>query len=151
MGIATLGLASAVTIADSLITENSARFGGGGVANGAGSMSIVRSRIQGNKTTVSSRGGGISNSGTMTLSDTTVTANVATSQLPPAERGQVTGGGIKNSAVLQLINTEVSRNQALDTGGGVDNRSGGSVTFSGTSAVIRNAPNNCTGTPVCPK
>ena len=75
-------------------------------------------------------GGGINNSGSLTLINSIVTANAAFS-IPP---GQVTrGGGIWNGGTLVLTNSTVSNNSSAGWGGGIYN-SGGAVTL--TDSVV---------------
>ena len=62
-------------------------------------------------------GGGISNSGTLTLTNSTVSGNMVGGNLPD-------GGGISNVGTMTLINSIVSGNSASDSsnaaaGGGI--------------------------------
>jgi predicted outer membrane repeat protein len=71
------GFESTVTIADSTVTGNTAVIDGGGVAMTDGFMVIERSTISGN--TAGRNGGGIFASGSLSLSDSAVIGNTATS------------------------------------------------------------------------
>jgi hypothetical protein len=76
--------------------------------------------------TIATQGGGIENSGTLTVSDCNITQNVAsdiTSNVPSG------GGGIYNSGTLTLNDCTLSANTA-GYGGGIYN-SGGTLTASG--------------------
>ena len=74
-------------------------------------------------------GGGIANSGTLTLTNSTVSGNSS----------GYNGGGIENYGVLTLINSTVSGNNAGFLGGGIDNWDGvltlTNSTVSGNSAL----------------
>ena len=63
-------------------------------------------------------GGGIGNSGTLTLTNSTVSGNFATSH-----SGEV-GGGILNVGTLTVTNSTVSGNTARSAGGGIGNEQG---------------------------
>ncbi len=87
-------------------------------------------------------GGGISNSGTLTLINTAVSNNTS----------NINGGGIQNnsSGVLTLINSTVSNNSANTSGGGINNGAGNltliNSTVSNNSAGINNGGIAATGT-----
>jgi hypothetical protein len=59
-------------------------------------------------------GGGISNSGTLTITNSTIRRNRATSQIFLGD-----GGGIINSGTLRITNSTVSGNSAKRSGGGI--------------------------------
>jgi hypothetical protein len=65
-----------------------------------------------------STGGGIANSGTLTLTDSTLTTNF----------GGADGGGIANSGTATLINATLADNRSR-FGGGIANIGGGTVTL----------------------
>ncbi|NEO55453.1 MAG: DUF4347 domain-containing protein [Okeania sp. SIO3B5] len=77
---------------------------------------------------VNNRGGGISNSGTLTISDSTISGNSASSF----------GGGVYNRGTLTISDSTISSNSASSLGGGVDNFFGrltiSNSTISGNSA-----------------
>ena len=76
-------------------------------------------------------GGGIRNTGDLTLNNVTVSGNTAT----------IYGGGISNIGSLALTDSTVSGNTIIGPGGGIDNRGSGSlltltnVTVSGNKAA----------------
>jgi predicted outer membrane repeat protein len=92
------GFIAAVTVVDSTISENTAVLDGGGIGVRDGFVGVERSTISGN--TAGRNGGGVFASGDLTLSDSAVIGNTATS-----------GGGIFyddssfGSAVLLGVNT----------------------------------------------
>ena len=79
--------------------------GVGGGINNSGTLALVNSTVSGNSAT---SGGGIENSGTLTLTNSTVSGNSA---------GPGAGGGIENSGTLILNNSTVSENSASGGGG----------------------------------
>jgi CSLREA domain-containing protein len=98
---------SMLTLANSIVTDNTTRIGGG-IAN-TGTLTLYGSRIIGN--VAFDQGGGIANTGTLTITNSTVSDN--TSRL---------GGGIANLGMLTLTNNTFSNNTASQ-GGGVANMS----------------------------
>jgi CSLREA domain-containing protein len=78
----------------------------------------------------SDNGGGVLNSGTLTLTDSAVSGNNA-----------YIGGGLYNAGTLTLTNTTVEGNAAGYGGGGIGNESGGKVTISGGGIGSPSAPN----------
>ncbi|WP_327415778.1 hypothetical protein [Streptomyces sp. NBC_01233] len=90
---------------------------GAGIAN-AGTLRLEDSKVAGNQT--GGNGGGISNEGgDVTLVDTEILTNVATS--PTDDPGD--GGGLSNSATgtLTLRKSTVAGNTADENGGGIQN------------------------------
>lgn len=106
-----------VTVADSQITDNRAVQGGGlyhsAAGQNEGSVTISNSTIDRNRATF--LGGGIFNSATMAINNSTVTGN---------ETGQGDGGGIINWAngSLSVENATISQNHAARAGGGIMNQ-----------------------------
>jgi hypothetical protein len=115
------GLAATVTISDSVITGN--RAAPSAVGPGCGDHPFA-----------GASGGGIDNAGTMTLTNVSVTANQATSDLA----SDAEGGGITNEfgAILTVRHSIVSGNLARVTtpngrfaeGGGIFTRKGSTLT-----------------------
>jgi CSLREA domain-containing protein len=104
-GIFTQGTAQ---LAQSVVRSNSGQVWAGGIYN-SGDLSLSNSTVSDNRLPdLNSDGGGLMNySGTMTLTDSRVSANQATS-----------GGGIRNvSGTVTLTNSQVSANQATNGGG----------------------------------
>ena len=97
-----------LTIINSTLNGNTARFGGG-VFN-SGTLTIINSTFSSN---MASEGGGIYNSGggVLTISNSTFSGNAVSE----------TGGGIFNIGTLQLANSTVSDNSAAFLAGGVLN------------------------------
>ena len=106
--------ASHLTITGSTVSGNSAvgDYGAGGGLTNTGKMTIRASTISGNTTTY--QGGGVANmDDTLTIENSTVTGNTAASQ----------GGGVFNSSgvTVNISNSTVTENRANYRGGGVDN------------------------------
>jgi CSLREA domain-containing protein len=115
-----------LTLVDSTVSKNTAANGGGiqNLGNGANSI-IQNTQISSNVAMIA--GGGISNSGVLTLLNSTLNQNQAR-----------TGGGIDHSGFsLNLTNVTISNNNASDDGGGIYNRADAillNVTLAGNTA-----------------
>jgi hypothetical protein len=133
------GLGATVTIADSAITGN--RAAPAAVAPGCDSHPFA-----------GASGGGIDNAGTMTLTNVSVTANQATSDLA----SDAEGGGITNErgAILTVRHSIVSGNLArvatpngrFAEGGGIFTRKGSTLALEG-SQVDANSVDYATAVP----
>ncbi len=96
-----------------LTIENGLAADGAGIAN-SGTLSLTDDTVSGNGAvynTTNRDGAGIYNSGTMFVSGTTINGNTAYSN----------GGGIFNSGFMTLSNSTVFGNAAYTAGGGIDN------------------------------
>ncbi len=116
-------VASGVTASISNLTiENGKANTGGGIYN-SGTLMLSNSTLSGNSAThFGGVGGGIYNSGTLTVSNSTLSGNSAPS---------FGGGGIYNSGTLTLSNSTLSGNSAAADGGGIDNS--GTATLSNST------------------
>jgi len=103
---------SGATVAISGLTiENGAATNGGGGISNAGMLTVTNSAITGNTTDMF--GGGIKNFGILTLINSTVSGNSASCCF---------GGGIYNGATLTITNSTVAGNSvAMFYGGGIYN------------------------------
>jgi hypothetical protein len=103
---------SGATVAISGLTiENGAASGGGGGISNSGTLTVTDTIITGNTTDVF--GGGILNFGTLALTDSTVSGNSASCCF---------GGGIYNGATLTITNSTIAGNSVvLFYGGGIYN------------------------------
>jgi hypothetical protein len=109
-----------LTISNSIVSGNSAGWGGGILSNGA--LTLSASTISGNSSFL---GGGIASMGSETIRDCTVSGN--------STRAGGEGGGIYNDGSLIISNSTVSGN-AAGYGGGIWNFNtpfDGPVTISG--------------------
>ena len=115
-----------LTLLNSSVINNTATSGGGiqNLGNGANAI-IENSLISSNIATVN--GGGISNTGSFSVLNSTLTQNTARS-----------GGAIDHAGFsMNLTNTTISSNSASDNGGGIYNRADAillNVTLSGNTA-----------------
>jgi predicted outer membrane repeat protein len=101
-----------------------------GVLNIIGvTVNISGLTVQGGGKITSNTGGGVFNSGTLTITNSTVSGNSAVHD----------GGGIYNAGSLTLINTTVNGNSANFNGGGVYNL--GILTLTNSSTVSGNSAN----------
>jgi hypothetical protein len=125
------GISNAGTLAVVASTVSDSGEGGPGIVN-TGTASLTGSTVTGNH--AMTEGGGIRNGGTLTLTDSTVTANSSAYH----------GGGIFNGGVLSLINTTVTANSAQG-GGGIWNAFIAAVCIAPTMTVTDNEPNQVIG------
>ncbi|QDU19643.1 choice-of-anchor Q domain-containing protein [Urbifossiella limnaea] len=133
-----------ITITGSTISTNTATGGTGGVAGGTaaaggagsgtgggvfnrlGTVTVQNSTITGN--IASGDGGGIGNTATLSLTNTTVSANTATTGV---------GGGIEQSggtAVVTILGSNLTGNTSTQSGGALD-VFGGSATITDTNVT----------------
>jgi hypothetical protein len=130
---------------------------GGGLANAAGATASVFNTLFDGNTTTGVGGGGIINSGTLTLAGSTLSGNSApinggglNTQAAGTSRINLStfvhnvsgslGGGISNLGTTSLDNTRVQLNTG-SSGGGIAT-SNNNVALRG-STVSNNTPNNC--------
>jgi len=106
---------------------------GGGIQN-AGALMLTACIVSGNSADVG--GAGVNNlgTGTLTVADSAVSGNTS---------GRFSAG-IRNLGEAEVINTTVSNNSAVEAGGGVSNRPGGTMTLissavQGNSAAVFSA------------
>ena len=105
-----------------------------GITN-AGTLTLANSTVTG-KCVSFQPGGGIHNTGTLTITNSTIAHNGTTNF---AVGCGATGGGIYNSGTLRLVNSSVYRNHA-EGGGGIDNA--GALTVINTT-ITHNGANGC--------
>jgi hypothetical protein len=138
-GIAVMGPTAAAHVVDSFVTSNSAaaKFGGG-IAVREGTLTLADTSVSGNS--ASSSGGIDSDGGIVTLTHSSVSGNVATGGGTCTVAGLSCAGGIWNFAgTLTLIDSTVSGNSAANRGGGIVLQSSGAIlTLSGTSTISSN-------------
>jgi len=109
-----------VTISDSSVSNNSAGvtdpypIGTGGAIYSSGTLTITNSTISGNRSYLA--GGGIAG-GTLTITNSTISGNITSSQHDGQLYGR--GGGIYADGGLQIRNSTVSGNSAAVHGGSI--------------------------------
>jgi hypothetical protein len=89
-----------MTMTDCTVTGNRGGQGAGGIANG-GTLAVTNSTLESNQ---GGQGGGIHNSGALTLSNSTITRNKARYGV---------GGGVLNIGTATLTNCTLDRNTAF--------------------------------------
>ena len=104
-----------VAIKGVTIRHDETKSGGAGILN-SGTLTITDSTISDNNRQ------GILNSGTLTIKNSTISANTA---------AFTDAGGIANSGTLTLTNSTVSNNTAGEAGGGIESR--GTLIVTGTT------------------
>jgi CSLREA domain-containing protein/uncharacterized repeat protein (TIGR01451 family) len=143
-----------LTLQSSIVTDNTAaNFGGGGIYNLNGNLTVKSSTISLNDTLNGGAGGGIySNGGTVTVTSSSITGNTSTGNSGGIHNDLATlnvtnstvsgntgnsGAGITNFGPMSLTNSTISGNNASGDGGGIyNNHSAGSVTL--TNVTISN-------------
>lgn len=120
--------AGTATLIHSVVRDNTAEDGGG-IFIFRGTVSLTDSTVSANRAGYSGLGGGIYNAnyeGTLTLEHSTVSDNTAGTEGHGSDEN---GGGIYNSGTAALTNSTLSDNRAAHTGGGIFNRRGATLTF----------------------
>ena len=131
-------------VALSNVTVRNGRAAAGGGINNSGTLSINNSTVSGNVSFFGG-GGGIQNSGTLTISNSTLSGNTA----------HIFGGGIRNQGNLTISNSTLAQNSASPLqghggiGGGILNA--GTLTISnsslsGNSGILAGGIGNDSGT-----
>lgn len=126
-----------LTVSGGSIFSNQATNGGGGIVTGSGSNSTIsNSAILTNTAVGTSSGGGIRSSGTITLTNMTLSGNSAG-----------IGAGLWNNGTAVLTNVTLSQNSASNNGGGLA-RSAGTLTVGNSIIFGNSAPlgADCNGT-----
>jgi predicted outer membrane repeat protein len=131
-----------LTVKDCTVSNNSAGQYGGGIFN-VGTLMVNGCSISNNlvysfSNTTALAGGAIENTGTATLSNSTLSGNSAGKVLPPVFSYPIVvhGGAIANSGTITISDCTLSGNSAHDmgrgaTGGAIYNKS--SMTISGST------------------
>ncbi len=123
--------------ADVSLNEIEVRDGAGGDGAGilnAGTVTITDSTLSANHASGADNGGAINNTGTMDLTNVTISGNSA-----------FRGGGVISTGIFTLMNGTVTDNtQTGSGGGGLRNGGGGTLTVT-NSIVAENDGENCLG------
>ncbi|MFZ0889493.1 MAG: PQQ-binding-like beta-propeller repeat protein [Candidatus Binataceae bacterium] len=127
--VAVVNAGATLNVSDLTIAHGSARFGrlGGGIAN-SGTLTVTNSTFSGNRT-LGGGGGGIGNGGTLTVTNSTFSGNIGMQNL---DNGDGNGGGIANGGTLTVTNSTFSGNRAFG-GGGIRNYGNGTLTVTNSS------------------
>ena len=94
---------------------------GGGILN-SGTLSLADTTLTANQAGATDGGGGIFSSGTMTITGSRITGNIAPS-----------GAGISSNGPLSITNSTIQGNTASSYGGGIFNDINGALTLSGST------------------
>lgn len=138
--------AGELTLEDSIVQDNIAEFGGGGISS-EGVLNVRRSTITSNSTDSGAVGGGIDNfAGNVSIVDSTLSGNLADFGAGVSNDGageihvtastissnaSMLGGGISNaSGTVTVLNSTVTGNSATDGGGGMENLDDATLVFS---------------------
>jgi hypothetical protein len=120
-GIANEGPGASMTLTNCIIENNRSGSNdpspggmGGGISN-SGTLTLIGSTINNNQSFA--QGGGIFSSGSLAISSSTVNGNIVNGTTSGVGSGE--GGGILTSGTLTLVNSTVSNNSATDAGGGI--------------------------------
>jgi len=109
-----------LTVTNSILSGNNSINGGGGILNG-GPLTVTNSTFSGNS---ASLGGGISSGGPLTVTNSTFSGNTVTGD---------GGGGIANAGVtLTVTNSTLFGNNTTTDGGGILNFNGGTLNLTNT-------------------
>jgi hemolysin type calcium-binding protein len=139
----TVGI-SGLTITHGKCDNAGCGFTGGGLFNSGGVVTLTDVAIT--HSTSGSQGGGIYNTGTMTLNDSLVSLNTSTEN--GGTNAFADGGGIWNAGTLHLVLSKVSQNTAsatgatsqnAPTGGGIFNHSIGTLTLDRSTVDLNDA------------
>ena len=124
-----------IAISGVTVQNGNTSDGGGGIYN-TGTLTLTNSTVSGNTPGLGG-GGGILNRGTMTLTNSTISGNTIINS---------SGGGILNSgtANLSLTNSSVSGNTAY-AAGGIFNESGSTLTLTNSAVSGNTAASFCGG------
>ena len=123
--------AATLNIANLTIVDGSNDGNGGGI-NNSGTLTVTDSTFADNFSNFGD-GGGIYNTGTLTVTDSTVADNSAGG-----------GGGVYNTGTLTVTHSTFAYNSTI--GGGGINNTGGSVTLKATMLAGQVSGGNCSGT-----
>ncbi len=110
-----------LTLSDCIISGNTTIQGnGGGIHNYLGKLTLKNSIVSDNRAK-NGEGGGIENTGTLTVTNSTISDNTAFASGDTSNGEGGSGGGINNSGTLTLTNSTISGNAASIQGGGINN------------------------------
>jgi CSLREA domain-containing protein len=125
---------SGVTLRDG---NNVGTGDGGGLNNRGGWVTLINSAVVSN--TAAAAGGGLANTGALTLTNTSVLSNTA--------NGASGGGGLyNNGGTVSFTNVTLSGNRAKDNGGGLRNRNNGVSTLTNVTLTNNTADYEANGT-----
>ncbi len=124
-----------LTMANSAISGNAVYLNGGGGIHNGGTATITKSAIYVNIRHTSAAAAALTNAGTLTITDSTISTNNT------ANAGVDNGGGLGNIGTATIINSTISGNFVGedDTGGGIVNGGGGAAIDLTNSTICNNS------------
>ncbi|MEW6127478.1 MAG: HYR domain-containing protein [Acidobacteriota bacterium] len=131
---------SALTVTACVVTGNTADSLGGGIANLAGNtLNVINSAVSNNISNFtggSGGGGGISNNGTLTVTNSTISGNTK-------NNGDNNGGGIWSINTATIINSTITNNTAagMNRAGGLYRQSASGTVTVFNSIIAANSSN----------
>ncbi|MHB8648355.1 MAG: choice-of-anchor Q domain-containing protein [Thermomicrobiales bacterium] len=145
-GVTVFTVNSAVTnatISGLTIQHGNAGSGNGGGIINSGTLALTNSTVSSNSTVATySTGGGIENDGTLTVTNSIVHGNAAGGT---GSAGGGYGGGIASGGALTVTNSTVSGNVANGGGGGIYNHFGTLTVTGGTIGGLTASDGNTAG------
>ena len=111
-----------LTINNCAVAGNTGLNFGAGISNG-GTLTVNNSSITGNVLEYQGTGAGISSSGTLIINNSIIRGNLS-------GKGYTDGGGIFSSGMLEITNSTIEGNSVSGSGGGICNLGGAIITSS---------------------
>jgi len=143
------------------VAPNGGGSTGGGICNAGGLLTLTDSTVSDNRSTsamgLTSKGGGITSTGRMALTDVIVSDNsaglsggglnlesgvVSLLRVTVTENSAPVGGGINNAAVLTVTDSDITDNTAATSGGGIYSWGGGELAMEGVTVSGNTASEN---------
>ncbi|MDA8082106.1 MAG: hypothetical protein M0024_00440 [Nitrospiraceae bacterium] len=124
--------AGTVVLTNSTLSSNSSGYASGGIGN-SGSMTVSGSTVFLN---TSSYGGGIYSDGSLAMTNSTITTNSA---------GSAGGGLYHGGGTVSLLNCTVGGNMAVSGSGGIVGDTSAGAVFSLRNTIVSNNGQNCSG------
>src|SRR6267378_7910585 len=111
-----------LTINNCVVAGNAGSVSGAGISNG-GTLTVNNSSITDNGLEYQGTGAGISSSGTLIINNSIISRNLSA-------KGQTDGGGIYSSGMLEITNSTIDGNSVGGPGGGIYNTGNAIITSS---------------------
>jgi hypothetical protein len=135
--VAISSISAVVNLSNLTIRNGSMHISGGGISN-SGTLTINNCTITGNLAfggNPPTFGGGIANGGRVTINNSAITGNIAQGIF-----GAGAGGGIANRGTATVNNSTLSGNSAVGAGGGIVNSGSGNLKINNSTISGNKAP-----------